>query len=373
MAIKVLEICGKLNIGGAQLVAANIGMYAPPECEITYLVYGDTVGEYEAALTERGCRILHQPSPRELGRGYVKKMTALMREGGYDIVHCHTMFSSGLVMLAARLAGVRGRICHSHTAKDSSRMTLARRAYRRFSRFLIHSCGTEFLACGGDAGSELYGKRWFRKHGTILRNGVDIERFRYNQAKARQAAEQYGLKGRFVIGHVGHYVGVKNQSFLIRLMPAIVEKRPEAILLMFGEGEDRPKLEALIRETGMEAHAKLMGNVSDVSGVLSAFDVFAFPSLFEGTPLALIEAQTNGLPCVISDRIPKDACLTELILRLPLEKPEDWISSILSARRMNSEGWSAAVANSYETVDHSMRTLYEIFFKYQTGKGKHYA
>jgi glycosyltransferase EpsF len=370
MPIRVLEICGKLNIGGAQRVAANIGMYAPADCEVTYLVYGDTVGEYEAALTDRGCRILHVPSPREVGRGYVKKLAALIREGGYDVVHCHTMFSSGLVMLAARLGGAKGRICHSHTAKDNSRLTVKRRAYRWFSRLLIRRFGTEFLACGGDAGAELYGKRWFQKHGQILRNGIDIERFRYDAQKAAQAAEAYGLEGRFVIGHVGHYVDVKNQAFLIRLMPELAAKRPEALLLMFGAGEDRPKLEALIQETGMEAHARLMGNVPDVSEVLSAFDVFAFPSLFEGTPLALIEAQTNGLPCIISDRIPQDACLTDLIRRLPLDRPEEWIDAILSAKRRDPAAWSKEVAKNYETVSRSMETLYEIFFKYQArGEG----
>ena len=213
MPIRVLEICGKLNIGGAQRVAANIGMYAPENCKVTYLVYCDTVGEYEAALTERGCRILHQPSPREIGRGYVKKLSALIREGAYDVVHCHTMFSSGLVMLAAWQGGAKGRICHSHTAKDNSRLTVRRRAYRCFSRLLIRSFGTEFLACGGDAGAELYGKRWFQKHGRVLRNGIDIERFRYDAEKASQTVKAYGLEGRFVIGHVGHYVDVKTSPF----------------------------------------------------------------------------------------------------------------------------------------------------------------
>ncbi len=364
MTIKVLELCGKLNIGGAQLVAANIGLHAPDGYEITYLVYGDEVGEYEQEILARGHRIIHMAPPRGNAKSYIRELTDLIRRGGYDAVHCHTMFSSGVVMLAAKRAGVRGRICHSHTAKDNTKLSVSRRAYRWFMRLLIHTCATDYLACGVEAGRALYGKRWFDRCGRVIKNGIDVRAFSYREEAAGQIREKYGLEGKFVLGHVGHYVDVKNQSFLIRLMPELLKRRPNAVLLMFGDGEDRKKLSALIEKYHLKDSAFLMGNVRNIDKILSAFDVFVFPSHFEGTPLALLEAQANGLPCLISDRIPEDACLTPLITRLPLDAPEQWIEKIISASRDDNTDWAAEIESRYETVEQSMNELYQIFQSY---------
>lgn len=368
MGNKVMEICAKLNIGGAQLVAANISKYAPDGLAITYLVFGDEIGEYEPEILARGHRVVHMRSPRGNSLGYMRSLISLMRSEGFDAVHCHTMFSSGTAMLAAWLAGVPGRISHSHTAKDDAGHSLPRRLYRRMMRGLMRLFGTDYLACGEDAGSELYGKNWFRRHGRVIKNGIDTALFRYDPAVRQSVRARYGVEDSFVIGHVGHYVPVKNQSFLISLMPEILRIRPDAVLLMFGEGEDREKLRAAIDAAQLGNAARLMGNVRDVYRVLSGLDVFAFPSLFEGTPLALIEAQANGLPCVISDRIPKDACLTDLISAIPLEKPEEWLQKICAATREPETNWSELLRQSYGTVENSMESLYRLFGQYHNRK-----
>ena len=364
MSVNVLEICAKLNIGGAQLVAANISRYAPEDIKVNYLVFGDEIGDYEEEIVARGDHIIHHEPPRGKALSFLRDLTELMKKEKYDVVHCHTMFSSGVCMLAAKRAGVPGRICHSHTAKDDAPRTFKRKIYRRLMRWLMHSCSTDYLACGIDAGRELYGRKWFDHHGKVIKNGIDVGRFRFSETTAHEMRKQYGLEGKFVIGHVGHYVAVKNQSFLLTLLPQIQRIQPNAVLLMFGEGTDREKLEELIKENHLESTAKLMGNTRDVNQVLSAFDIFVFPSLFEGTPLALIEAQANGLPCVISDNIPKDACLTRLIKRIPLDNRNDWIEAITTAKRDFDTDWAEEISRGYETVDSSMNELYKMFSQY---------
>lgn len=362
--ITVLELCSQLNIGGAQAVAANIARYAPPEFRFDYLVFGDNVGDYEADILARGHRILHWPSPSSNQLGYLIRLVKLMRREKYDVVHCHNMFSSGTVMLAAKLAGVPCRISHAHTTREECAVTAARRFYRRVMGGLIRLCGSEFFACGVAAGHALYGKDWFETHGTLIPNGIDAAAYGYSPEHREALRARYGLKDRFVIGHVGHYVEVKNQAFLIGLMGKILKKRPDAVLLLFGEGTDREKLAGLIEEAGLSGSVRLMGNVNNIGQVLSALDVFAFPSLFEGTPLALLEAQANGLPCVISDAIPADACLTDDILRLPLDR-DLWTEALLRAERTAAEDRSHILLSKYESIHDSMARIYGVMRTYQ--------
>lgn len=361
MKIKVLEVCAKLNIGGAQLVGANIAKYAPEDLWFCYIVFGDEVGEYESDILARGNRILHIPSPQNRLWAFFWTMVRLMRKERFDAVHCHTMYSSGVVMLAALVAGVRIRISHSHTAKDSARQSLPRKLYKSVMRFLARRCATDCWACGVDAGRELYGAKWFDRHGTVIQNGIAFSDYQYQKQNADEIRAQYGLDGKFVIGHVGHYVNVKNQAFLIDLMPEVLKEKANALLLLFGEGEDREKLAAQIRDRGLEQSVRLMGNVRNIHKVLSAFDLFVFPSLFEGTPIALIEAQANGLPCLISDRIPDDACRTELIRRLSLDEPEAWVRAILSTRRDPGTRAPEALRMCYDSIEQSMERMYLVF------------
>lgn len=364
--MNVLEISGKLNIGGAQAVAANIAKFAPEKYRFVYVVFGDDVGEYEAAVAAKGNKIVHIPSPSGALLRYFRTLVRIMREERIDVVHCHTMFNCGVAMLAAKYAGVKGRISHSHTIRDDSASTVSRNIYKWISRQLIYRFGTDYLACGVDAGNILYGEKWFSRRGRVIRNGIEIERYRYDSAMREKVRAQYGWEDSFVIGHVGHYVNVKNQRFLIERMPAIRALCPRARLVMFGDGPDRGRLQKLIDDSGAAEYSLLAGNVSNVNEILSGLDVFAFPSLYEGTPLALIEAQANGLPCVISDAIPADACLTDAVEVLPLGQISLWEQRLAGARRRESEKYADVLMECYGDLRQSMRELYEIFDRYET-------
>ncbi len=362
--LKVLELCSQLNIGGAQAVAASVSRYAPADFLIDYLVFGNAVGDFEADITAQGHRVLHWDPPGCRQLHFLRRLTRLMRQEGYTAVHCHNMFSCGTVMLAAWLAGVPCRISHSHTTREDCAESPLRQFYRTAMRTLILLFGNEFFACGISAGHTLYGKSWFQKHGTLIPNGIETAAYGFSAENRRSIRDQYSLGNFFVIGHVGHYVEVKNQRFLIDLMPRVLALRPDAVLLFFGEGPDRELLDQQIKELGLEDRVRLMGNVRNIGQVLSAFDVFAFPSLFEGTPLALLEAQANGLPCIISDTIPNDAILTEDVRPLPLSGAL-WLQALTSARRTSLEDRSSILLSKYESIQDSMARIYGVMERYQ--------
>lgn len=361
--IQVLEVCAKLNVGGAQAVAANIAIYADKNFHFDYVVFGSEEGEYEKRIIEKGNSVFHIYAPQENVFLHIRDLYRLIRRKKYDAVHCHTMFHCGIVMFLAKLLHVPCRMCHSHTVDDERGKSKSRIIYRAVMRKLIQSCGNVFFACGVAAGEALYGSKWFAEHGRVVKNGIDISKYSFSEQNRDYQRKFLQITDCFVIGNVGHYVSVKNQSFLINLMPEIRKKRENAILLLFGEGEDRERLQKAIDEQKATNYIKLMGNTDEVAEILSALDVFAFPSLFEGTPLALIEAQANGLPCIVSNLIPTDGCITKSVQRLPLVN-EEWVTGILNAQREISAESVNELYDVYEDVTDSMSTIYRTIASY---------
>lgn len=357
---KVLIIAGALHIGGAERVARDIGFHAKDRFEIHYLVFGDRVGEYECGLEQAGCRIIHTAPPASGHRKYDRFLCDLIRQERYDVIHAHTMFNSGWAMRAGKRCGVPVRIAHSHSALIVRR-TAVKRMYESYMRSMILRCATHYVACGQRAGERLYGAKAYHKAGTTLLNGIDTEAFAFSPSAREKIRQRSGLEDHFVIGHVGHLAEVKNQSFLIHLMPELLKRRPDAVLLLLGEGGDRPKLEAQLQSLGLQDQVIMTGNVSNVNEYLSAMDVFAFPSLYEGMPLSIVEVQANGLPCVISNRVPEDVFVTDLLMPLPLENEAEWVDTILRSRRTEPESYAEIVRNQGLDSHAFLEKIYQIY------------
>lgn len=361
---KILIIIGKLYIGGAERVGRDIGFFADPErFEIHYLVFGSEIGAYEQELAEKGCRIIHMDTPGKNYLAYYHGLTQLIRREKYDVIHAHTMFNSGWAMMAGQQCGVPTRIAHSHSIRGNEKRGIVKNTYEKTMRRLILRYATHYVGCGQSAGEWLFGVEAFRKRGILIYNGIGLARFAYDPDARGKLRGQLGLEGRFLIGHVGHLAPVKNQKFLLELMPGILKQKPNTMLLLLGDGPDRAMLEEKIRDLNLSDHVRMMGNVSNVEVYLNAMDVFAFPSLYEGMPLAMIEAQTNGLPCVISDRVPKDVHLTELVTALSLEDSSDrWIGTLCGAGRSNPEAYAQRMRETgFDTsvMLHRIYALYE--------------
>ena len=359
---KVLIIIATLRIGGAEKVARDIALYGDREhYEYHYVVFGDGIGAYEPQLEAIGCQIFHVPSPSRGYRAYCAALAALIREHRYQVVHAHNMFSCGWPMLTARRLGVPVRVTHSHSALDDGNSPV-KTVYEKIMRGLILSCSTHLVACGEKAGIRLFGASAYRARGRLILNGIDTDAFRYDPQARERIRQTLGMENAFLLGHAGHLAGVKNQKFLIDLMPRLLEAEPRTRLCLLGEGSDRPMLEARIRELGLEGRVILTGNVTNVAEYLSAMDVFVFPSLYEGTPLAILEVQSNGLPCVLSTGVPKDVHLTDLVRPLSLQSPaQEWVETILACRRRAPEGYSAQMDRLGFGVETAINTIHLIY------------
>ena len=358
---KILIIAASLRIGGAEKVARDIALYAPEgKYEFHYIVFGEDVGAYEAQVMEKGAKVFHWPEPSENYLKFFRNLLSLMKKEGYHAVHAHNMFNCGFTMLAAAFAGVPVRIPHAHSALVSN-PSFAKRIYEKIMQFLILRCSTDLVACGVAAGKRLFGDH---SDVQLILNGIDMAQFIYDIGKRDAIRRELQLGERFVLGHTGHLFGVKNQTFLLDLMPLILEKHPDAKLLLLGEGDDRPMLEQKIRDMKLNDSVIMTGNVTNVADYLSAMDVFVFPSLYEGLPLSILEVQANGLPCIISDSVPKDVFLTDLIHPLSLKDPrEQWIDAILNGQRTDPAVYNQMLQQSEYTVETAMGKVYRIYDK----------
>ena len=358
---KVLIIIGKLTVGGAERVARDIGYFADKKhFEIHYIVYEQEIGAYEKELTSTGCVIHHFDPPRKNHLKYYRELRELINKENFDVIHCHTMFSSGWAVLAGYRCKVPKRITHSHTVRGFEKRGFIKNLYENSMRTVIQKYSTDYIGCGKSAGEWLFGKAFFEQFGKIIFNGIDLKQFQFNGDIRNQIREMHELDDCFVIGHVGHLAEVKNQSFIIRLLPKVLEKRANVKLLLLGDGDDRSQLEGLIHSLKLDKSIILTGNVNNVGEYMSAMDLFVFPSLYEGMPLALIEAQTNGLPCLISDKIPDDAIQTNLVHKLSLN-PDIWINEILRVSKTNRNDYYEKMFNLGFDKSVMLQKIYQLY------------
>ena len=195
--------------------------------------------------------------------------------------------------------------------------------------FLKKYCNAK-IACSREAGEFLYGKKEFTKNGIILNNGIDTNAYRYSEAARAGKRNELGIdKDAVVLGHIGQLYSVKNQSFIIDIFEEYHKTNPNSVLLLIGEGTDREMLENKVFKKHLEKNILLLGGRKDIPELLSAMDCFVFPSLHEGFPLTLIEAQASQLPCLISDTVTKTTKLNSNVRYCSLNQTaEEWSEEV---------------------------------------------
>ncbi len=254
--------------------------------------------------------------PREIRHPlkYVRRLTKIAR--GYDIIHVHgNSATMVLEMVAARLAGVRLRIAHSHNT------TCSMKSIDRIFRPLFYALCNARLACGVEAGKWLYGKRNFK----VLNNGIDTGRFRYDSVKRTEIRKHLGIGDSYVIGHVGNFVEQKNHGFLIEVFHEILRLHPDARLMLLGSGALMDSIKTKAVNLGIIDRIIFLGSKDNPQDYFNAMDMVIMPSLFEGLPLTLVEEQANGLTVLAADTITADSDMTGLVNFESLEdSPSEW-------------------------------------------------
>ncbi|WP_343290736.1 glycosyltransferase family 1 protein [Turicibacter bilis] len=339
--IRVLQVVGSLRVGGLETVGMNLYRYIDREkYSFDYLVYGDEIEFYEEEVVRLGGRVIHIPKPaNNYFKFFLNICSVIKKEGPYDIIHSHTLFNSGINILAARLMNVPKRIVHSHDNLSHMKCKTSKRIYNKVMRKILKKNATHFLACSKDAGNYLLGEDFFSLKGKVLLNGIDIDKFEFSFQERERIREEFNISDKIVIGNVGRLEDQKNHKFLIETFHSLCEQENDYILLLVGEGKNKEYLEKMIIKLGLSDKVILTGKRTDINSLMCAMDIFVFPSIHEGLGIVLIEAQANGLPCIVPAKVvPMEAKITSNFKFIEKFDTSQWIEVIkLYPQRASSQ------------------------------------
>ena len=350
--LRILNLFTILNRGGAETMVMNYyRALDKTQVQFDFMVHREERGAYEDEIEAMGGRIYRMCPiyPQNIGRYQQLLKTFFDEHPEYQILHSHMSELGYFAFKEAARHHVPVRICHAHNIPVFRNETFTeklKRLPREILARLITPLSTDYFACSKGAGEWLFGKQ---KQAVILNNAIDTAQFVYNPELSAAVRAQYGWTGKLVVGHVGRFCPQKNHLFLLDIFFHIQQEVPESVLVLVGDGELRTEIVRKIAALHLEQKVVLMGSVSEVHRLYQAFDLFLFPSLYEGFGNVLLEAQAAGLPSFTTkDTVPQQACISPLLHYLPLsDSAEQWKDAVLQYRNHPRENMYQAVLDHH--------------------------
>lgn len=367
---RVLQVTGGMNRAGAETMLMNVYRAIDRSgLQFDFLVYTDKKQDYENEIISLGGRVIHITEMNPINAAY-KIWEVIKNYGPYIAVHAHTLHNNAFVMLAARHNKRILRISHSHNTQNNVNTSIAKKMYEKITKIIIRKYSQVWLACGEEAGEYLFGSE-FQERGKVVNNGVNLSLFNHRDVRCDLLVKELDLEGKLVIGSIARLAEVKNHVFMLEIARAMKEKQIPFKMILVGQGELKEQIQEKINEYKLDADVTLTGVRSDIPDLLQVFGVFLMPSLFEGNPVTLIEAQASGLPCVISDVITDKIDMgLDLISRCSLKDPaEKWCEQIIESAKMRCTDYDT-IALKFIERKYDSNTVAQILTGFYLGGGE---
>lgn len=330
--IRVLHENVIMDPGGIEALLMNVYRHIDREkVQFDFLVHRPDKAFYEDEIIALGGRIYRTPKFSPIPGQYQKFMNSIesiLREHPeYKIMHAHAELNLWPLMIAKKIE-IPTRIAHSHNAKTTINLKYF---FFLYEKLYIKKYCTDMFMCSTPAGIWTFGEDAVNSGKVhFIKNGIETERFVYDECIRKEKRKELGIADKFVVGHVGRFMQQKNHSYLIDIFEQIVEKNDNAVLMLVSDGHLMEDIKKKVHNLGLDDKVLFLGNRRDVNQLMQAMDVFVFPSLWEGLPLTGIEAQASGLPVVMSDVITNEVCVTDNVHMMSLNaSPESWANKIL--------------------------------------------
>lgn len=308
---------------------------------------------YEDEIISLGGKIYRIPSKSESFQLYKKKLFEAVNSNGYKyVLRIASNGASFIDLKIAKKAGASVCVVRSSNSSDGKGLTV--KIAHRLGRFLYGKYVDVKIAPSDLAAIYTFGERAYKDGDVkILHNALDLDVYRFGLEERKRVRAEFGIKeSEILCGHVGRFSPQKNHDFLIDIFSELCKEHSNYKLLLVGNGELEEKIREKCADKGLQDKVIFAGVRSDIPAVLSAMDVFVFPSLYEGMPNTVIEAQATGLPCVISDTITKEAKITDLVRFASLNNPVgSWTSELLqleSDKRNREQYYLVAKKQGYD-------------------------
>lgn len=369
--MRILQVVGCMNRGGAETCLMHVLRHVDPvEYQMDFLVHTLEQCAYDEEIHDRGSLVipcLNYQNPLQYARNFKR---VIAEYGPYDIVHSHVHYYTGFVLRLARSTGVKTVIAHSRTDArgPERRANLPRRMYVGVMKRMVSRYADYGLAVSRKTAEDLFGKDWASDpRWRVLYSGIDLVPFKQAVDQAQIRAEFRIPEKAYVVGHVGNFGEEKNHAFLVDIASRVAKSDTDIRFLLIGDGPLRPRIRRKVDEMGLEEQVIFTGVRGDVPELmLGAMDAFILPSVQEGLPMVLIEAQAAGLPCLFSNFISDEVDTVEhLINRLPVEGPDviwaDVILSLKSERQMKDPKAVTIMEQSVFNIKNSVKELLNVY------------
>lgn len=334
-AIRILHVLGNVQLGGAESRIMDLYRHLDRKrVQFDFLVHTKQAGHFDKEIKKLGGRIYRVPRFQIYNYfSYRQAVKKFFREHhDFRAVQGHMTSTASIYLPIAKKAGILVTIAHARSAGVDQ--GIKGRVTRWMRRNLAEK--TDFMfTCSKLAGISVFGEKAVQAGKTILiPNAIDCPTFACDAVKRNKMRKELGLESQYVIGHVGRFHYAKNHEYLLKVFAALCNKEAESerkyALLLLGEGAGMEAARSLAKELGIEENVHFLGNHSNIADYYQAMDYFIYPSRFEGMPGTIVEAQANGLRCLMSDTICEEVIATELVKTMSIEEePEKWAEYVI--------------------------------------------
>ncbi|MEG0304892.1 MAG: glycosyltransferase family 1 protein [Oscillospiraceae bacterium] len=343
--IRVLNIMpGIMDLAGAETMLMNYYRHFDREkVQMDFLCIGEQIGAYDHEIQRMGGRIYHIAPLHKNILKYMEAINYILKNNSYGIVHVHQDCLGFIPLLLARYNNIPCRVAHSHSTQHRGSNSFKNIMLNTF-RKLIPMVATDYMACSMAAGKWMFGQRKF----TVMYNAIDLETFSYNGQERNKVRSEYVVdEDALLIGQVGRFCKVKNQIFTLEILKTMLYQMPNVKLMLVGMGPEEENIRKYILENKLMDYVIVVPPHKDIFAFYSAFDVLLIPSLYEGLTLVAVEAQSCSLPCVISDTISSEVCVTDIVTTVSLDDEiNHWIKAICKIVKTSRESKTLQVSKA---------------------------
>lgn len=355
--IRVLQVVTYMGRGGLETMLMNYYRNIDRDkVQFDFLTHRDERWDYDDEIESLGGKIYHLPKLNPFSKSYLNTLDKFFKEHKeYQIVHCHQDCLSGVVLKVAKKNGVKFTIAHAHSASQDKNLkyiikTLAKKNIKKYS--------DKMFACGEEAGKWMFETDNFE----VLNNAIDTDLYTYNKEKADKVKKKFDIENKFVVGHVGRFNYPKNHKFIIDVFYEVQKIKEDSVLMLVGDGDLRHEIEQKVQDLGLSDKVIFTGVRSDVNDLMQGMDVFLFPSLYEGLPVTMVEAQASGLKCIISDKVPLECKMTENVVVVKLEEsPQKWAKEVIKYEKYERKNTKKEIVKANFDIKANAKYLQEFY------------
>ncbi|WNS81183.1 glycosyltransferase family 1 protein [Domibacillus sp. DTU_2020_1001157_1_SI_ALB_TIR_016] len=361
--LRVLQVFAEMNRGGAETMIMNLYRNINrSKVQFDFVVHTKNKCAFDDEIRSMGGNIYNVPAYS--GRNhfeYKKAWESFFKEHPeYKVIHGHVRSTASIYLNTAKKYGLT-TIAHSHNTSSGSGISAF---VKNLLQYQIRYIADYLFACSQNAGTWLFGEKACKNDNFfILNNAIEAKKFVLNKDIRDKKRKELQLEDFFVVGHIGRFHPQKNHTFIVDIFKEISEKNSKVKLLLVGEGTLREEIEKKVNNLGLSDKVIFTGVRPDIPELLQAMDVFLFPSLFEGLPVTLVEAQASGIKIFASDTISKEAAITDLINYYSLNSTSvEWANNILKSKySIKRKNYLSEIENANYDIEKNSLWLEEFY------------